>query len=298
MSGLWATVVGVLLVLPGAAHTVCAESNRFKTLLDQRPHALFSFQTPACVGTGAAVSNPVIIAGVRCEEVGILVQKQWLRDRGMLPVVRQDLVSLDDRVFDVVSYGSDSTSLDEVWFDITSFFDHSACGHWVFSDQNGTHSNSIDTAALPRDYWVTQLPSPDGHLVYQLAQGIGEGYLAVGEILNFQRSGKWVWYGQAGDVQEAEYLGGKKHGADVLWRPDGSLWISTSWEHGKEHGIRKQVLENGDIWIESFQHGQRNGFTAAFRSDGTKKAEQLFKNGVRFDNPVGTVENGATRPVR
>ena len=244
-----------------------------------RPALLMPCSTPAAVGTGSSWTNAVCITGVPSVELAIKMEYYWVDVHFGGRVIRQEMVRKDDRVFDVLwcEYKQDELV---VWFDVSSVAGETVSGKWVLRTDSATYSNSIHTTDINvlSEYWRDHLPAQNGYLVFQMESYVVlGGTIARGEIKNYLPHGKWVFYAHDGTIHEMNFDAGVKHGGEIIWNADGSVCVSTSWIHGKEHGVRWQVSEYDDtIRLKTYNNGVLEGFYTVFGADGVKRSEVQY----------------------
>lgn len=125
-------------------------------------------------------------------------------------------------------------------------------GHVISFYPSGliAHSNYYDMDVLQGpsiSYW--QNGSPKSYIFYQ--DGIAEGVIRI-----FDTLGKLN--------RLTEFKGGLKEGSEIVFYPNGNIQLSTQYLRDKEHGIRREYLNDDNAQIVA-EYEMKNGIKTVGR---------------------------------
>ena len=117
----------------------------------------------------------------------------------------------------------------------------------------------------------------------------------IGNLLNGQKEGKWVWYWENGKKkQHYNFKNGNFHGQVSNWYENGQKENELHYKNGLLEGSVIFWHKNGNKKAEGvWKNNLKNGLITEWYDNGNKQFEANYKNGKKLDVIGNWDENGS-----
>ena len=123
--------------------------------------------------------------------------------------------------------------------------------------------------------------SDSAFVKYYTTEGV---LISKGYMLGKKRTGKWMYYFEAGEIfSEENYKNGLLEGDLKNYYKNGKVTEHTLYKNGLKHGVSKKYSDEGTL-LEAVMYvgGKANGIAKYFELNGDLKETGVYKDGKRF----------------
>ena len=88
-------------------------------------------------------------------------------------------------------------------------------------------------------------------------------------------------FDDSGNIEmQVQYVKGLRHGNEIDWYENGTIYGQGDWTHGQKHNEWKSYYQNGQLFIQNYYvNGVLRGLCKSWHKSGVLKKEQYYVNG-------------------